>query len=347
MSKWTQLGLMRKKNIKMTQNFNKIHPAFISGFVQADGVFHVDISRSKDYKLGVRVTPSLHLSQHINSIRFLHEIKEYFNVGHITSNKNRNEASYVVNSFPKLKEVILPHFDIFTLKSGKFESYVKFKEIINLMDKKAHLSADGLIKIIGLSYDLNFGTQRKLENKEELIKLILEKSKIVTPLVKTSLGSDLTNTFESLISPEFISGLTDGDGSFFVSFKNNKRITVNYTIIQDSDSKSVLTEVKDYFNCGEVYDLKSRAARFQVENLTDLTNIIIPHFMKYPLKTNKIEHFKIFCKVCELLLLNDHKTEEGYIKIIELAYDMNNNGKGRKLPKKDFIELIFNKDLMI
>ena len=329
----------------MVQDFNKnkIQPAFISGFIQADGVFHVGISRSKDYKLGVRVTPSLHLSQHINSINLLHEIKEYFNVGHITT--NRNEANYIVNSFPKLKEVIIPHFDKFTLKSGKFESYVKFKEIINLMDKKAHLSADSLIKIIELSYDLNFGTQRKLGNKEELIKLILERSKIETPLIKTCLESDLTNTVESLISPEFISGLTDGDGSFFVSFKKNKRITVNYTIIQDSDSKSVLTEIRDYFNCGKVYDLKSRAARYQVENLTDLTNIIIPHFMKYPLKTNKNEHFKIFCKVCELLLLNDHKTKEGYIRIIELAYDMNNDGKGRKLPKKDFIELIFNKDL--
>ena len=314
------IRIKEEKNIKMVQDFNKnkIQPAFISGFVQADGVFHVDISRSKDYRLGVRVTPLLFLSQHINSINLLHEIKEYFNVGHITT--NRNEANYIVNSFPKLKEVIIPHFDKFTLKSGKFESYVKFKEIINLMDKKAHLSADGLIKIIELSYDLNFGTQRKLGNKEELIKLILEKSKIETPLIKTYLESDLTNTVESLISPEFISWLTDGDGSFFVSFKNNKRITVNYTIIQDSDSKSVLTEIRDYFNCGKVYDLKLRAVRFQVENLTDLTNIIIPHFMKYPLKTNKNEHFKIFCKVCELLLLNDHKTKEGYIRIIELAY---------------------------
>jgi hypothetical protein len=324
---------------------NKINPAFISGFIQADGVFHVDISRSKDYKLGVRVTPSLHLSQHTDSINILHEIKEYFNVGHITTNKNRNEANYIVNSFPKLKEVILPHFDKYTLKSGKFESYVKFKEIINLMDKKAHLNADGLIKIIELSYDLNFGTQRKLENKEELIHLILEKSKGVTTSVKIPLNSDLSNINESSISPEFISGLTDGDGSFFVSFRKNRRITVNYTIIQDSDSKSVLTEVKDYFNCGKVYDLKSRAARFQVENLTDITNIIIPHFMEYSLKTNKIEHFQIFCKVCELLLINDHKTNEGYNRIIELAYDMNNKGKGRRLSKKDFIELIENKDL--
>lgn len=344
---WTQLGLKRKyNNITMIQNLNnKINPAFISGFTQADGVFHVDISRSKDYKLGVRITPLLHLSQNTDSINLLHEIKEYFNVGHITTNKNRNEANYIVNSFPKLKEVILPHFDKYTLKSGKFESYLKFKEIIYLIDNKAHLNADGLIKIIELSYNLNFGTQRKLENKEEYIKLVLEKSRAINPLVKISLESNLSNIIESSISPEFISGLTDGDGSFFVSFRKNKRITVNYTIIQDSDSKSVLTEVKNYFNCGKVYDLKSRAARFQVENLTDITNIIIPHFMKYPLKTNKNEHLKIFCKVCELLLINDHKTNEGYNRIIELAYDMNNNGKGRRLPKKDFIELIKNKDL--
>lgn len=329
----------------MKNSNNKINPAFISGFTQGDGVFLVSISRSKDYKLGVRVTPLLNLSQHTDSINLFHEIKEYFNVGHITTNKNRNEANYTVNSFPQLKEVILPHFDKYTLKSGKFESYVKFKEIINLIDNKAHLNADGLIKIIELSYNLNFGTQRKLENKEEIIKLVLEKSKEVTKVVKIPLESNISNIIESSISPEFISGLTDGVGSFFVSFRKNKRITVNYTIIQDSNSKSVLTEVKDYFNCGKVYDLKSRAARFQVENLADITNIIIPHFMKYPLKTNKNEHLKIFCKVSELLLINDHKTNEGYNRIIELAYNMNKKGKGRRLSKEDFIKLIENKDL--
>lgn len=328
----------------MIQNFNnRINPAFISGFTQADGVFHVDISRSKDLKLGVRVTPKLHLTQHTDSINILHEIKDYFNVGHITTKNNRNEANYTVNSFPKLKDVIIPHFDKYTLKSGKFESYIKFKEIINLIDNKAHLNADGLIKIIELSYKLNFATQRKLENKNELINLVL--SKKMTPLNNVALESDLINIVESSISPEFISGLTDGDGSFFISFRKNKRITVNYTIIQDSECKSVLTEVKDYFNCGKVYDLKSRAVRFQVENLADITNIIIPHFMKYPLKTNKNEHLNIFCKVCELLLTNDHKTNEGYNKIIDLAYDMNKNGKSRKLPKEEFIELILNKNL--
>jgi len=343
-----KIRIKEKYYIIMIQNLNnKINPAFISGFTQADGVFHVDISRSKDYKLGVRVTPKFNVCQHTDSINLLHEIKEFFNVGHITTNKNRNEANYTVNSFPKLKEVILPHFDKYTLKSGKLESYVKFKEIIYLIDKKAHLDVNGLIKIIELSYSLNFGTQRKLENREELINLVLEKSTLcaTTLLVKDSLEYDLIDIAESSINPEFLSGLSDGDGSFFVSFRKNKRITVSYTIIQDSGCKSLLTEVRNYFNCGKVYDLKSRAVRFQVENLTDITNIIIPHFIKYPLRTNKIEHFRIFCKVCELLLSKDHKTNEGYNKIIELAYEMNKNGKGRSLPKKDFIELIVNKDL--
>src|SRR5690606_37337520 len=175
--------------MKITK-INKLNPAFISGFTQADGVFHVDISRSKDYKLGVRVITLFSISQHTDSINLLHEIKDYFHVGHITSNKNRNEANYTFNSFPKLKEVIIPHFDKFTLKSDKLNTYIKFKEIINLIDKKAHLEVEGLSKIIELSYSLNFGTQRKLEKKEELLKLIEAKSELINLKAKVPLRYD-------------------------------------------------------------------------------------------------------------------------------------------------------------
>jgi len=100
----------------------------------------------------------------------------------------------------------------------------------------------------------------------------------------------------------------------------------------------LLTELIKYFNCGAVYDLPSAASRFQVENLDKLINHVIPHFAEYPLHTVKKEYFEIFSQVCHLLKARVHKTDEGLQQIIDLAYNMNKEGKGRRLTKKEIIQ---------
>jgi len=140
------------------------------------------------------------------------------------------------------------------------------------------------------------------------------------------------------MDPHFVSGLTEGDGTFFISFRANRRIVASYTVIQESSSREVLTELIKYFNCGAVYDLPSAASRFQVENLDKLINHVIPHFAEYPLHTVKKEYFEIFSQVCHLLKARVHKTDEGLQQIIDLAYNMNKEGKGRRLTKEEFIQ---------
>jgi len=78
--------------------------------------------------------------------------------------------------------------------------------------------------------------------------------------------------------------------------------------------------------------------RFQVENLDKLINHVIPHFAEYPLHTVKKEYFEIFSQVCHLLKARVHKTDEGLQQIIDLAYNMNKEGKGRRLTKEEFIQ---------
>lgn len=98
-------------------NNTKFNPFHISGFTQADGCFHVAISKDSSYKLKLRVTPKFLLSQFDDSISFLENIKTYFDAGHIITTNQRNECNYIVNSLPKIKEKIIPqHF--FDKKNG-------------------------------------------------------------------------------------------------------------------------------------------------------------------------------------------------------------------------------------
>jgi hypothetical protein len=45
---------------------------------------------------------------------------------------------------------------------------------------------------------------------------------------------------QTSITPAFISGVVDGDGSFFVYFLSNGEIKIGFTIVTDKASKVIL-----------------------------------------------------------------------------------------------------------
>jgi hypothetical protein len=57
---------------------------------------------------------------------------------------------------------------------------------------------------------------------------------------------------------------------------------------------------------------------------------------KHPLHSVKSEHFSIFEQVINLVNLKEHQTDKGFIKIVNLAYNMNLEGKRRKLSKEEY-----------
>jgi hypothetical protein len=114
--------------------------------------------------------------------------------------------------------------------------------------------------------------------------------------------------------------------------------TLRTPVPAETELRSGTRGLTKYFNCGAVYDLPSKASRFQEQYLDKLLNHVIPHYAEYPLHTVKKEHFEIFSQVCHLLKARVHKTDEGLQQIIDLAYNMNKEGKGRRLTKEEFIQ---------
>lgn len=62
---------------------------------------------------------------------------------------------------------------------------------------------------------------------------------------------------------------------------------------------------------------------FTVGSIKDLTNVIIPHFVNYPLLTKKTPDFELFKKVLDLVNNKEHLTEEGLRKIVSIRASMN------------------------
>jgi len=78
-------------------------------------------------------------------------------------NDSKNEVSFRVNSLQDLTNKIIPHFEKYPLLTQKAADFLLFKQVIELMQNKAHLTTEGLQKIINLKASINLGLSNELK----------------------------------------------------------------------------------------------------------------------------------------------------------------------------------------
>lgn len=95
------------------------------------------------------------------------------------------------------------------------------------------------------------------------------------------------------LDPYFVTGFVDAEGCFFVpvrkrkDFKNGYQVRLIFEIHLHSKDIALLETIKNYFGVGKIYKDENRSAIiYQVQSMEEL-NVIILHFDKYPLKTQK------------------------------------------------------------
>ena len=139
------------------------------------------------------------------------------------------------------------------------------------------------------------------------------------------------------VSNDYIVGLTDGEGCFYVnvsksdSYRSGFRIQLHFHIKLKDIDKEVLDKVNNSLNCGNVYFQKekrsnhSQCYRYTVSSKEDIFEKIIPFFRNNQLQTvSKRKSFEIFCQIADLVKDGVHLTEEGIYKIKTLKSNMNN-----------------------
>lgn len=138
------------------------------------------------------------------------------------------------------------------------------------------------------------------------------------------------------VSADYIVGLTDGEGCFYVLIKSplNKsgggRITLNFFIKVQAQDKAMLDKVRSALNCGAVYfqqesrENHSQCYRYTVNTHSGILKVIIPFFRKHPLQSrSKSKNFKLFCKIAKLVETGAHHSKFGLDRIRLLKSQMN------------------------
>lgn len=124
----------------------KLDPWFVTGFCDAEATFSVSIYIDKRItgRQAWVVKPSFQISLNSRDIELLLQLQEFFSCGSIVIKNNRSEASFRVNSLHDLTNFIVPQFLTYPLLSQKAADFYLFKQIMNLINTKAHLTEVGL-----------------------------------------------------------------------------------------------------------------------------------------------------------------------------------------------------------
>lgn len=131
---------------------------------------------------------------------------------------------------------------------------------------------------------------------------------------------------KDLINPYFITGFVDAEGTFNISvYKelNKWRIQPNFAIKLHNKDLLLLCKIKEFFGLGNIaLDKKNNTAIYYVRSIKDL-NIIIDHFIKYPLISQKRADFELFKLAIQLISQKEHLSSEGLLKIVAIKASMN------------------------
>ena len=165
------------KMSKLIENnsYNHLNPMWVTGFSDGESSFSVSIARNSLYKTGYKFIPAFAIELKDKDLDLLQKIQCFFKgAGKIHLIKNKGHAVYVVSSIYELDSIILPHFIKYPLLTKKRISFLLFKDIVNLMSNKSHLTLDGAQSIINIRASMNKGvTKNFLNNFPNTVPVVL------------------------------------------------------------------------------------------------------------------------------------------------------------------------------
>lgn len=84
----------------------------------------------------------------------------------------------------------------------------------------------------------------------------------------------------------------------------------------------VLEQIKSYWGVGKITSKTSKSVQFRVRSIKELS-MVINHFDKYPLITQKRADFILWCHIINMIIRKEHLTQKGLIAIVNIRASIN------------------------
>ena len=125
------------------------------------------------------------------------------------------------------------------------------------------------------------------------------------------------------LDPFYVTGLTDGEGCFSVSFSCRQKLKLkietkpSFSLSLNKRDLDLVQKIREYFCCGTVrYSRSDRMYKYESRSVSDLVTKVIPHFEKYPLQSEKKKDFNLFVGICRSIRSNQHRNKSQLYHLI-------------------------------
>jgi LAGLIDADG DNA endonuclease family protein len=137
---------MCSKNASGAVNQQERLDAYIAGYVDGEGSFHVAVQRNPSTRVGWQLVPEFRVSQDRERRQVIDLIQQRFRCGRIVDNHRGTTDTtlvYVVRRRDDLLNRIIPFFEATPLLSAKQQELSTFASIVRAMADGEHLTEDG------------------------------------------------------------------------------------------------------------------------------------------------------------------------------------------------------------
>lgn len=143
----------------------------------------------------------------------------------------------------------------------------------------------------------------------------------------------LCSQAKSTLHPWFLTGFSDGEGCFYIRVVQNNScstgwaVELTFIIGLDQKDRAVLEHILLLLGVGHISKQgNNEIQQYRVSSVKDL-QVIIDHFEKYPLITQKLADYLLFKPAFELVKRKEHVTTKGLNQIVALRLKASmNNG---------------------
>ena len=143
---------------------------YLAGFTDGEGSFNISFRPRPDYVVPWKVSVSFNVSQKDRVILAL--FKRYLGCGTLRGRPD-GVWYYEVTNLNAVVENVIPFFERFPFLSAKKKrDFAKFKEIVALMQRGAHLTANGIREILEIRNEMNDGGKRRYAHQDILASLV-------------------------------------------------------------------------------------------------------------------------------------------------------------------------------
>lgn len=310
------INTQTNKHVRLYSTKQGLDPWFITGFTDGEGCFRINILKDNKNRTGWLIQPLFQIDLHERDIELLQEIQRYFGGHGNILKKPLGQLTYRLGSFAHIVDVIIPHFDNYPLITDKQADYLLFRAaIMDIMREKKHLTLKGVKDIVAIKTSLNKGLSENL--------------KAAFPYIVSYIRPDTIN--KKIPNSEWVAGFVSGEGCFYVGIKKNSAYKVGFQVIlefsisQHIRDELLLKSFEGYFGCGKLYLSKSWVT-FKCHKYADNMFTIIPFFLKHKIIGVKLEDYKDWCLIADMIQNQDHLSPEGLERIRLIKIGMN---KGR------------------